>query len=89
MCVYNQLLYKVVIFLIDHQLLTLLITVCFGMEKRQLDEFRDMGQKVQDKNNDMIDALNKRKDEVFEGDWMDKIDDELRKGISDTMYSNI
>ena len=45
--------------------------------KRQLDEFRDTGQKVQDKNNDVIDALNKRKDEVFEGDWMDKIDDEL------------
>ena len=48
-----------------------------------------MGQKVQDKNNDVIDALNKCKDEVFEGDWMDKIDEQLRKGISDTMYSNI
>ena len=85
MCVYT-----VTIKFLDRPSTANILDHClFWDGKRQLDEFRDMGQKVQDKNNDVIDALNKRKDEVFEGDWMDKIDYELRKGISDTMYSNI
>ena len=63
-----------------------MITVC---DKKRLQyEFKDIiGQRVQDKNDPVhhvvVAELNRRKHDVFNGDWKNYVDVELRKGITD------